>query len=81
MIKVITKGTLSAVNEIKAFGALIVGFRAGNKFFKSNLELHEDMSIHLDAQNHVVTITIRNFKDSDYLVMHDEKGMKEKVEI
>ena len=81
MIKVITKGTLAFVNEIKDFGALIVGFRAGDKFFRSNLELHPDIEINHDARNHTLTITVKNFHDSNYLVIHDKQGIQGKSEI
>lgn len=81
MIKTITKGTLSFFNNIKVAKALVVGFRTGDSFLVSNLELHEDMKITLDPQKHILTLIINNFKDSDYLVMYDQPGMKDKVEI
>lgn len=76
--KVISKGPLKVIEAIKHFGSQIIAFRAGDKIHLSNLQLPDDASIKLDKVNHILTIEIRNFKDSDYLVIHDEKGFVEK---
>lgn len=78
MKKVISKGPLKIIEAIKEFGSQIVAFRAGDKLYLSNIELPNDAEVTLDKVNHKLIITINNFKDSDYLVIHDEKGFVEK---